>query len=261
MSPFPLLRPDELPDGQGDHDQREQHRAAMGPRDQVAAQFEEVERLWGGLGSDAPLWSALTHPKFRVIDSTSVFDFMESGQEDVSQILAQASPPNRGKALDFGCGPGRLTRALAKEFGWVVGADISAPMLQAAASLGGLTPNTSFTQITSAELPFEDGEFDMVISLLVFQHLPFHLAARFLREIIRVLGPEGVAAIQFPVSVDHSIPSGPPPDDPGDSRIRMHCFPFGEVLELADEEGVSFEAKTMDICGPQFDSRLFLFRR
>ena len=42
---------------------------------------------------------------------------------------------SRGRALDFGCGAGRLTRALAARFESVVGVDVADAMLDKARAL------------------------------------------------------------------------------------------------------------------------------
>jgi ubiquinone/menaquinone biosynthesis C-methylase UbiE len=56
-----------------------------------------------------------------------------------------------------------------------------------------------FHVVSGADLsPFADASFDLVVSCLVFQHIPGIEAVRsYLREIGRVLSPEGRAVLQF----------------------------------------------------------------
>src|SRR5262249_53742407 len=55
-----------------------------------------------------------------------------------------------------------------------------------------------FVHSVSRELPFRDGVFDLVISLIVLQHVPAALSVRYLLEFARVLRPGGVMAFQLP---------------------------------------------------------------
>ena len=59
-------------------------------------------------------------------------DFFESGTSDVAFVLEHVHPREMNKALDFGCGVGRLSLALASKFGNVVGVDVSQSMLKEA---------------------------------------------------------------------------------------------------------------------------------
>jgi len=68
------------------------------------------------------------------------------------------------EALDYGCGAGRSTRFL-KDLGLhVVGVDISQDMLQQAVSRD---RSTTYYNIRSEQLPFEDERFDIVFSSFV----------------------------------------------------------------------------------------------
>ncbi|MFN2470474.1 MAG: class I SAM-dependent methyltransferase [Gaiellaceae bacterium] len=74
-----------------------------------------------------------------------------------------------GRCLDLGCGTGRAIPALAPA-GWsVVGTDVSIDQLEAAREHAG-----DLAQLVRGDahvLPFEDGEFDAVISVLTHTDL------------------------------------------------------------------------------------------
>jgi trans-aconitate methyltransferase len=91
-------------------------------------------------------------------------------------------------ALDFGCGVGRLTAALAKRCERVVGVDVAPTMLEHARRN---VPHAEFRET----LP--DEEFDFIVSLIVFQHIPVAEGMRLLRELLLRLRPGGRAALQF----------------------------------------------------------------
>ena len=120
-------------------------------------------------------------------------EFFESGQADVNrlfQLIGDAAPAD---ALDFGCGVGRMTLALAKRAERVVGVDIAPQMLALArqnAAEAGIT-NVVFVE----EIP--DQRFDFIVSLIVFQHVPVARGMQLLRSLLERLRPGGVAALHF----------------------------------------------------------------
>lgn len=105
----------------------------------------------------------------------------------------------RGDALDFGCGAGRLTAALAAHFSVVTGVDISLPMLAQARTLHAGNERCRFVHNNSLTLSaFADESFDLVYSSLVLQHMPTELAGAYLAEFIRVLRPGGAIVLLVP---------------------------------------------------------------
>jgi SAM-dependent methyltransferase len=112
-------------------------------------------------------------------------------------------PTRHGRALDFGCGVGRLTRALAPRFERVVGLDISEPMLERARAACEGLDNVSFELNLASDLArLDDGSFDLVLSLITLQHVSDRGALEsYIRELVRVLAPGGVAIFQLPTRV------------------------------------------------------------
>ncbi len=94
----------------------------------------------------------------------------------------------KGKILDHGCGTGLLHEHL-KYFD-MIGVDNSREMLRIAESKG---EKVKFGDIH--DLPFEDGEFDFVLSFTTLQNSDKPETA--LREIRRVLKNNGSAIISF----------------------------------------------------------------
>ena len=104
----------------------------------------------------------------------------------------------RGRALDLGCGLGRITRALTRRFEEVVGVDVSAQMVHRAETLHPASefPGISFHATDGTSLPLEDESVDFVFSYEVFQHLPSREVMHGnLLEVARVLRPDGLAVI------------------------------------------------------------------
>jgi SAM-dependent methyltransferase len=120
--------------------------------------------------------------------------------EHFAQVLADPVLVGvaRGRALDLGCGLGRITRALARRFEEVAGVDVSAEMVRRAEELhpADELPNVSFHATDGVHLPLEDETVDFVFSYEVFQHLPARDVMRGnLLEVARVLRPDGLSVI------------------------------------------------------------------
>jgi ubiquinone/menaquinone biosynthesis C-methylase UbiE len=100
--------------------------------------------------------------------------------------MVQSLVPSFRRALDLGCGTGRLTRVLAA-CGETIGLDYSAAMLVQARQKA----QTAFTQGDAFHLPFADSSFDTVVALRIVFH--FAEIDSFLKNVQRVLAPRGTA--------------------------------------------------------------------
>ena len=106
--------------------------------------------------------------------------------------------------MDFGCGVGRMSAALAEHYDEVVGVDISDEMVRLAELLRPCA-NTRFLQVVEPPLPFHDQEFDCVYSTIVVQHVPFPYNLRYLGEFFRV--SSGLVLMDAP---SHTLKGQPP---------------------------------------------------
>jgi SAM-dependent methyltransferase len=162
---------------------------------------DRLRRDWDELAEDDALWAVLADPA-RSGGRWTVDEFLRTGEQEIADTLATASslglPARRERALDFGCGVGRLTRALATHFGEAVGVDVSPEMVARAEELNRDRPNCRFAVNTAADLrSFQDGGFDFVYSSKVLQHMPSReLALRYVAELLRVARPDGLAVFQ-----------------------------------------------------------------
>jgi SAM-dependent methyltransferase len=161
------------------------------------------ERDWDDLALVDPLWAILSEqqPGDR---GWQLDRFFARGEADVEAVLRAAGELGwdglSERALDFGCGVGRLSRALSGRFDECVGVDISERMLQHARRLNADRPNCRFLVNRRPDLrPFAADTFDLVLSFLVLQHVPSSAAAlRYVSEFVRVTRPGGLVAFQLP---------------------------------------------------------------
>jgi SAM-dependent methyltransferase len=163
------------------------------------SEFEQVRRDWTELGAADPLWAVLVDADRRG-GRWDVEEFLELGRRDVAAArdwLAELGlPTSWGRVLDFGCGAGRLSQALAEHAEEVVGVDVSAPMLDTARALDRSAGRCTFVLNEAADLrAFADASVDLVFTERVLQHLPGALVETYLAEFLRVLRPGGVAVL------------------------------------------------------------------
>lgn len=164
--------------------------------------LETLKSSWTAIGNEDPLFGVLTQPDKRG-RLWQLEEFMETGRNDVRSMLDFAArnhvSPRSERALDFGCGVGRLTQALCQVFREVHGVDISPAMLQCAREQNAFPDRCVYHELgTSARLPFPDAAFDFVGSLITLQHIAPEFSRAYLREFARVLRPGGVLIVQVP---------------------------------------------------------------
>lgn len=186
----------------------------------------DSDRAWREWGKTEPYFSVVTLPEFKVDRLAGNVDrFFETGQLDVSTLMEQIAmlwgeiPTTR--ALDFGCGVGRLVLPLSERFEHVVGVDISAEMIAEASR------NCAKSDVRNVDFAMSDdgltavnGSFDLVHSYIVLQHIPVERGLALTERMLARLRPGGVAALHyslqrtlspalaFAYAVQHRVPLG-----------------------------------------------------
>lgn len=186
-------------------------------------------------------------------------DFFASGERDVTRyldpVLARLGFNPQGKrALEIGCGVGRMTFSLAKRFSEVDALDISPEMIRRAKEYKqqfGIG-NAHFHLGSGKDLAgFGAEHFDFCFSYIVFQHIPsVDLIFNYVREIGRVLIPGGTFLFQvngYPyLRLTKSIYLVAGIRDAG--RLRRYGIekrPFIRVGRLDLMNGVPIRSRTM----------------
>lgn len=167
--------------------------------------LDQIRRSWETYARIDPMWAILTEDDKRH-NAWSAESFFATGRQDVDRFLDQirsavgADWTPAGKcALDFGCGIGRLSQALAQHFADVVGTDISATMIDQATKLNRFGQRCRYVVNDTDDLSqFGDDTFDFVLAWIVLQHMEPRLAHGYLRELLRTLHPNGLLLFQLP---------------------------------------------------------------
>ncbi len=163
-----------------------------------------------------PMWAILTHK-----DQKGRWDkdqFFAIGKAEIDALMsdiAERFPALARKcALDFGCGVGRLTQALADYFDEVTGVDISEGMIQQARNLNQHGSRCSYVANDTPNLSFlASDSFDLVYSSITLQHMHTDYSSGYIREFLRVVKPSGLVVFQLPshrIGQPAPVTSAPP---------------------------------------------------
>jgi ubiquinone/menaquinone biosynthesis C-methylase UbiE len=163
--------------------------------------LQELQDAWDSLGKKDPLWAVLTSS-----DRWEPETFFQTGRNEISEVMDYINHLsiilNRQRALDFGCGVGRLSLGLAEYFDEVHGVDIAPSMIQAANQFKGLNCHGEKCQYHHNSkndlLIFLDNYFDLIYSNIVLQHMAPKYTKNYLIEFLRILKPRGLLIFQLP---------------------------------------------------------------
>jgi len=164
--------------------------------------LDDVRKSWDALGAEDPLWAVLTDDRYRG-GKWNEDDFFVTGAEEITGVVRDLDrlgrPVGRGRCLDFGCGVGRLTQALAEHFERCDGVDIAPSMIAAARRLDRSGGRCAFHVNDAPDLTlFPAGTFDFIYCNIVLQHMPTDAAKAYVAEFLHVLAPGGVAMFEIP---------------------------------------------------------------
>ena len=179
--------------------------------------IDDLQDNWEAFGRTIPMRSILWRTEPWQSES-----FFATGRGGIGHSMAQLAELGirpTGRALDFGCGIGRLTQALAEYFDEVVGVDVAASMIDLARERNQFEDRCRYVVNAREDLSlFDDASFDFIYSQIVLQHVGPDLAKRYIREFIRILRPTGVAMFQLPSSF---VPPAPLPASGFLAQIEM----------------------------------------
>lgn len=165
--------------------------------------LKNTKNEWESLARLDPYWAILGESSKR-FGKWNVNDFFDTGEKEIAAIVEYLREKRMNlkkinRVLDFGCGVGRLTRALTKYFPNVFGVDISKTMITTAKKLNSNYHCTFILNKRAYTSMFPSNHFDFIYSNNVLQHFPDkQTVLTQISDLIRILKPSGIALFQFP---------------------------------------------------------------
>lgn len=138
--------------------------------------------------------------RHELLEGEALEKFYENGSRQLERLAADLAgftgcTLEGRRALDFGCGMGRLAIPLAERCEHVWGLDISEPNLQVAHRTAGERGLENVDWMQASRLAELEGRYDLVLSYWVFQHIPSREGERIFATLVRGLAPGGVGAL------------------------------------------------------------------
>lgn len=164
----------------------------------------DTDADWKRVADTDPYWGVLSHEEYRQasIDDEKLSKFMKSGADYVANLyglvrkhlLPQFSP---SRVLDVGCGVGRLLLPFAKNAQQAVGVDVAPAMLDRCRKHADDAGITNIELIPGDDsLSLVNGQFDLVNTYIVLQHVTPIRGYRLLEAMVERLKKGGVASLQ-----------------------------------------------------------------
>ncbi len=224
---------------------------------------DDPDRDWERFGAEDPYYAVLNTEAYRRdrLDAAVVAEVLDSGEATVRGFLRRVEghfgPLPTKRALEYGCGVGRLLLPLSRRFDSVVGVDVSPSMLREARA------NLQEAGVANVELLEPDngqwrtcGAFDYVLCYLVLQHVPVRRGEAILRSLFESVGLGGAASVHLtygrsgprwrqplhvlrrkfrPLHWAINLAAGRPWHDP---LMHTHLYSLPRILRIARETGL-----------------------
>lgn len=224
--------------------------------------LDQLQKTWDDYGKTDPLWAVLTYGD-KMGNRWDPEAFFATGREEIASVMRHLDSLgvklNRGQALDFGCGVGRLTQALAPHFEEVCGVDIAPSMIEQARQYNRFGEKCRYYLNEADDLSlFPNDHFDFVFTLITLQHMAPPFAKSYLREFLRLLAPGGILVFQLPAAtswqyrvrqgIKRAIPAGAlrryrqaryhsAPLEETSGAMEMHTTGKAEVVHWLESHG------------------------
>lgn len=231
-----------------------------------------TDKAWKRFGEVDPYFGVVTHSQYHSQTLTDHVrnEFFRSGERHVRILMKTLREINPGfsptRAIDFGCGVGRLTLPLAREAASVLGVDVSPGMLSEAqknATERGVS-NVKFARQVS-------GRFDLVHSFIVLQHIPPRRGLPIVRDLVSRVERGGMIVLQvtYYASVWRKLRTRVERVDPIIKRahnlvigralnypaITMYCYSVPSILDSFRNAGIEDIRIILDsAAGPSYSS-------
>jgi SAM-dependent methyltransferase len=176
----------------------------------VPHDLSEIQKNWDELGKLDPLYAIKVGTRKEDGEWESkkggewdISEFFQTGIDEINNIMKEIDQLSLKlsytRALDFGCGVGRVTQALSKYFETVDGVDIAPSMIEQANIYNKYKDNVHYylNNKNSLEI-FQDNTYDFIYSVEVLHHMHPRYQENYLSELLRILSPEGLLVFELP---------------------------------------------------------------
>lgn len=162
--------------------------------------IHDLHQNWTALGKDDPMWVVLTDPEKKG-GGWNAEEFFATGRAEIHSALEKVRAAGvilkTERALDFGCGLGRLSQPLGETFARVDGVDVSASMIEQAKKFNRRSQNVFFHLNVRGDLEsFPAAGYDFIYSNICLQHIPPKFQLSYIADFMRRLRPGGAAYFQ-----------------------------------------------------------------
>jgi ubiquinone/menaquinone biosynthesis C-methylase UbiE len=164
-----------------------------------------ADQSWEEIGQRDAYYGVLTYDQYAQenLNQASRDVFFESGQKHLQRVMhiiheniAADFVPQR--ALDFGCGVGRILIPMAAQSNEVVGLDVASSMLREAEKNCHEQKLTNVSLVQADDqLSLLEGSFNFIHSYIVFQHIPVRRGEALFEILLDHLAENGVGVIHF----------------------------------------------------------------
>jgi SAM-dependent methyltransferase len=221
------------------------------------------DAVWQQLARTDPYWAVVSLPQYRLaqMDQDAKNAFFQSGEDFIDYVLnviqLHFSEAKIETTLDFGCGVGRLTKALLARGINVTATDISRDMLDLCAENAGESRRQLRCVLADDTFQsLQNNSFDLCISTIVFQHIDPRRGLQIYRRLFELVRPGGFMVHFFIFS--QTMKSGSVEVGNGIEReIEMNEYDLNQLLAICAELGGSIYADLMRH-GPHFGMNLFV---
>jgi 2-polyprenyl-3-methyl-5-hydroxy-6-metoxy-1,4-benzoquinol methylase len=166
--------------------------------------------------------------------------FFAKGYTQVANVAAEIEAHtgctlDSRRALDFGCGRGRMAIPLAERCERVYGVDLFPGALRQADDNAKRMNVSNVEWLETSRLDELSGRYDLVVSFWVFQHIPSREGERLFAQILRGLSPGGLGAIHFTLRPDR--PATRP--DAAYLYLLMNSYSLNRLGGLLAQAGIT----------------------
>ncbi len=234
--------------------------------------WDHIASVWSRYGETEPHWSVITDDRFRATEiEANQAAFHQSAERDLNRLnawLKRNAITLQGVCAEYGCGVGRVTGALARQFDRVIGFDISQPHLRVAEAVlrSQRIENVELVHVRSQEQLDRLAGIDLFYSVIVLQHNPPPIIADVLDHAFAGLNPGGVAYFQLATyGLGYKFSADTYREVMSDiTDMEIHFLPQHVVFDIARRHGLDvIEVQPDDWLGNSIHwiSTTFLLRK